>query len=111
MTIGMKSYVSIGTLPIISRSVLCLSVHVCLCVHCCVSVCLSMFAYLKTFHHSIHLRNPKAAIEHAKQTISDLLCNRMDISQLVISKELTKVPGSKEYKEGPRLAHVELAQR
>jgi len=56
-------------------------------------------------------RNPQAAIDHAKQAISDLLCNRMDISQLVISKELTKVPGSKEYKDGPRLAHVELAQR
>ena len=50
-------------------------------------------------------------MEYAKQTISDLLCNRIDISQLVISKELTKVPGSKEYKEGPKLAHVELAQR
>ena len=50
-------------------------------------------------------------MEYAKQTISDVLCNRIDISQLVISKELTKVPGSKEYKEGPRLAHVELAQR
>ena len=56
-------------------------------------------------------RNPQAAVEYAKQTISDVLCNRIDISQLVISKELTKVPGSKEYKEGPKLAHVELAQR
>ena len=53
----------------------------------------------------------KAAVEYAKQTISDVLCNRIDISQLVISKELTKVPGSKGYKEEPRLAHVELAQR
>jgi len=68
-------------------------------------------AVSEAFHHSIHHRNPQAAIDHAKQTISDLLCNRMDISQLVISKELTKVPGSKEYKDGPRLAHVELAQR
>ena len=50
-------------------------------------------------------------MEYAKQTISDVLCNRIDISQLVISKELTKIPGSKEYKKGPRLAHVELAQR
>ena len=50
-------------------------------------------------------------MEYAKQTISDVLCNRIDISQLVISKELTKVPGSKEYKEGSRLAQVELAQR
>ena len=50
-------------------------------------------------------------MEYAKQTISDLLCNRIDISQLVISKELTKEPGSKEYKEGPKLAQVELALR
>ena len=61
--------------------------------------------------HIFLLRDPQAAVEYAKQTISDVLCNRIDISQLVISKELTKVPGSKEYKEGPRLAHVELAQR
>ena len=59
--------------------------------------------------HSV--RDPQAAVEYAKQSISDLLCNRIDISQLVISKELTKVPGSKEYKEGNKLAHVELAQR
>ena len=77
-----------------------------MCVRC---VCLSVLCVV--CHHSIYLRNPQAAIDHAKQTISDLLCNRMDISQLVISKELTKVPGSKEYKEGPRLAQVELAQR
>ena len=57
------------------------------------------------------LRNPQGALEYAKQTISDVLCNRIDISQLVISKELTKVPGSKEYKSGPRLAQVELAER
>ena len=45
-----------------------------------------------------------------KQTISDLLCNRIDISQLVITKELTKT--SKEYSSGgPKLAHVELAER
>ena len=55
------------------------------------------------------VRNLLAAVEHVKQIISDLLCNRIDISQLIISKELTKVPGSKEYKT--RLAHVELAQR
>ena len=61
--------------------------------------------------HILSVRDPQAAVEYAKQSISDLLCNRIDISQLVISKELTKVPGSKEYKEGNKLAHVELAQR
>ena len=74
---------------------------------------------LSIYGHTVHafvlyvfsVRNPQAALEYAKQTISDVLCNRIDISQLVISKELTKVPGSKEYKDGPRLAHVELAQR
>ncbi|KAJ8299468.1 hypothetical protein KUTeg_023528 [Tegillarca granosa] len=35
-------------------------------------------------------RDPDGAVEYAKQTISDLLCNRIDISQLVITKELTK---------------------
>lgn len=56
-------------------------------------------------------RDPEAALSHAKQTISDLLCNRIDISQLVISKELTRTSASKEYDTGPKLAHVELAER
>ncbi|XP_005098812.2 DNA polymerase delta catalytic subunit [Aplysia californica] len=52
-------------------------------------------------------RNPNGAIEHAQQTISDLLCNRIDISQLVITKELTKT--DEEY--AGKQAHVELANR
>lgn len=52
-------------------------------------------------------RNPDGAIEYAKQTISDLLCNRIDISQLVITKELTKT--EEEY--SGKQAHVELANR
>ncbi|KAL8577740.1 DNA polymerase delta catalytic subunit [Nucella lapillus] len=52
-------------------------------------------------------RNPDGAVEHAKQTISDLLCNRIDISQLVISKELTKTDDEYAAKQ----AHVELAHR
>ena len=47
------------------------------------------------------------AVEHAKQTISDLLCNRVDISQLVITKELTKTDAEYAAKQ----AHVELANR
>ena len=35
-------------------------------------------------------RNPNGAVDFVKQTISDLLCNRIDISQLVITKELTR---------------------
>ena len=31
-------------------------------------------------------RDPTGAMEYAKQNISDLLCNRIDISQLVITK-------------------------
>ncbi len=56
-------------------------------------------------------RAPKEALLHAQQTISDLLCNRIDISQLVITKELTKT--SKDYTTGggPKLAHLELAER
>ncbi|KAL4224603.1 DNA polymerase delta catalytic subunit [Mactra antiquata] len=52
-------------------------------------------------------RNPDGAVEHAKQTISDLLCNRIDISNLVITKELTKT----EEDYAGKQAHVELANR
>lgn len=52
-------------------------------------------------------KDPKAAIDYAKQTISNLLCNRIDISQLVITKELTKT--DKEY--AGKQAHVELANK
>ncbi|XP_070554652.1 LOW QUALITY PROTEIN: DNA polymerase delta catalytic subunit-like [Ptychodera flava] len=52
-------------------------------------------------------RDPGGAVEHAKQTISDLLCNRVDISQLVITKELTKTGDNYAAKQ----AHVELAAR
>ncbi|KAL5007034.1 hypothetical protein ScPMuIL_015840 [Solemya velum] len=52
-------------------------------------------------------RDPDGAVEHAKQTISDLLCNRIDISQLVITKELTKTEDDYAGKQ----AHVELANR
>ncbi|XP_022082871.1 DNA polymerase delta catalytic subunit-like [Acanthaster planci] len=52
-------------------------------------------------------RDPEGAVDHAKQTISDLLCNRIDISQLVITKELTKT--GDEY--AGKQAHVELAER
>ncbi|XP_060084003.1 DNA polymerase delta catalytic subunit-like [Ylistrum balloti] len=52
-------------------------------------------------------RDPNGAVEYAKQTISDLLCNRIDISQLVITKELTKTDDEYSAKQ----AHVELAHR
>ncbi|XP_066943072.1 DNA polymerase delta catalytic subunit [Macrobrachium rosenbergii] len=52
-------------------------------------------------------RDPMGAAEYAKQTIADLLCNRIDISQLVITKELTKT--EKEY--AAKQAHVELANK
>lgn len=52
-------------------------------------------------------RDPMGAVEHAKQSISDLLCNRIDISQLVITKELTKTDSEYAAKQ----AHVELANR
>ncbi|KOB68271.1 DNA polymerase [Operophtera brumata] len=50
-------------------------------------------------------RDPDGAVNYAKQIISDLLCNRIDISQLVITKELTK----NEY--AAKQAHVELANK
>ncbi|XP_069047871.1 DNA polymerase delta catalytic subunit [Lepisosteus oculatus] len=52
-------------------------------------------------------RDPLGAVEHAKEVISDLLCNRIDISQLVITKELTR--SAEEY--AGKQAHVELAER
>ena len=50
-------------------------------------------------------RDPNAAVDYAKSVISDLLCNRIDISQLVITKEYAK----QEY--ASKQAHVELAVR
>ncbi|XP_055629007.1 DNA polymerase delta catalytic subunit [Toxorhynchites rutilus septentrionalis] len=50
-------------------------------------------------------RNPEGAVEHAKQIIADLLCNRIDISQLVITKELAKTDYA------AKQAHVELANK
>ncbi|KAK6639162.1 DNA polymerase delta catalytic subunit [Polyplax serrata] len=50
-------------------------------------------------------RNPDEAVNYAKRVISDLLCNKVDISQLVITKELAK----NDY--AAKQAHVELAQK
>ncbi|XP_043268576.1 DNA polymerase delta catalytic subunit isoform X2 [Venturia canescens] len=50
-------------------------------------------------------RNPEDALNYAKQIISDLLCNKVDISQLVITKELTKTDYT------AKQAHVELAAK
>ncbi|KAF6773845.1 hypothetical protein AHF37_06869, partial [Paragonimus kellicotti] len=52
-------------------------------------------------------RDPDSAVTYAQGVISDLLCNRIDISQLVISKELTKT--DEEY--AGKQAHVELATK
>lgn len=51
--------------------------------------------------------DPQAAVRHAQETIADLLCNRVDISQLIITKELTKSDDDYSAKQ----AHVELAAR
>lgn len=50
-------------------------------------------------------RDPEGAISYAKQQISDLLCNRLDISQLVITKELAKTDYA------GKQAHVELSNK
>merc|ERR1712165_703843 len=50
-------------------------------------------------------RNPNGAMELAQQCISDLFCNRVDISQLVITKELAKTNYDN------KQAHVELANK
>merc|ERR1712223_329892 len=50
-------------------------------------------------------RNPNGAMELAQQCTSDLFCNRVDISQLVITKELAKTNYDN------KQAHVELANK
>lgn len=52
-------------------------------------------------------RDVQGAQEFAKQTISDLLQNKIDLSQLVITKALSK--SGEEY--AGKQAHVELAER
>ncbi|KAG0586012.1 hypothetical protein M758_2G055400 [Ceratodon purpureus] len=52
-------------------------------------------------------RDIPGAIQYVKNTISDLLMNRMDLSLLVITKGLTKAGDAYESKA----AHVELAER
>ena len=60
----------------------------------------------KRFHkNGLCCRDPDGAVKYAKQVISDLLCNRIDISQLVITKELAK----SDY--AAKQAHVELAAK
>ncbi|CAA9999145.1 unnamed protein product, partial [Nesidiocoris tenuis] len=56
-------------------------------------------------HVSAAQKDPDGAVNFAKQQISDLLCNRLDISQLVITKELAKTDYS------AKQAHVELANK
>ena len=52
-------------------------------------------------------RDVESAVRHAQKVISNLLCNRVDISELIISKELTKSDADYAAKQ----AHVELAHR
>ncbi|XGW07230.1 hypothetical protein V3C99_017062 [Haemonchus contortus] len=52
-------------------------------------------------------RDATSALDFAKRVISDLLCNKIDISLLIISKELTKSGDKYQAKQ----AHVELAAR
>ena len=54
-------------------------------------------------------RNVQGAIDFAKSTISDLLQNKLDISMLVISKQLGKSADDADYVA--KQAHVELAMR
>ena len=52
-------------------------------------------------------KNWQAAVKHAQKVIADLLQNRVDISQLIISKELTKLDSDYANKQ----PHVELAAK
>ena len=44
-----------------------------------------------TFQYYVSIRDPDGALDYAKQTISDLLCNKVDISHLVITKVSRKL--------------------
>lgn len=55
-------------------------------------------------------RNEDDAIDYVKGMISDLLCNKIDLSQLVITKSLSK-PFTGKNAYASKLAHVELAKR
>ncbi len=91
----------------------CIQTHTCMhaIMPICIHVCTDTRMHAHTHKHICTYRSPKDALVYAQQTIADLLRNRIDISQLVITKELTKT--SKEYTtgSGPKLAHVELAER
>lgn len=52
-------------------------------------------------------RSVQGAIDYTKGMISDLLCNKLDLSLLVISKALGK--SGEDY--AAKVAHVELAER
>ncbi|GMP26428.1 hypothetical protein CsSME_00002866 [Camellia sinensis var. sinensis] len=58
-------------------------------------------------HKILIERDIPGAVQYVKNTISDLLMNRMDLSLLVITKGLTKTGDDYEVKA----AHVELAER
>lgn len=58
-------------------------------------------------HRILIDRDIPSAVQYVKNTISDLLMNRMDLSLLVITKGLTKTGENYEVKT----AHVELAER
>ena len=54
-------------------------------------------------------KDVEAAIAYAKNSIADLLQNKLDISLLVITKSLSKSADSEEYKS--TMPHVELAKK
>ena len=59
------------------------------------------------FNQLLIERNMAGAIDYVKETISDLLQNKVDISQLVITKALSR--SAEDY--SGKQAHVELAER
>ena len=54
-------------------------------------------------------KSAERAIQYCQNMISDLLCNRLDLSMLVISKSLGKSASADGY--AVKVAHVELAER
>jgi len=61
----------------------------------------------ESLHRLLVKKDKDSAVNYVKKTISDLLCNRVDLSMLVISKSYSKA----EEDYAGKQAHVELAKR
>lgn len=57
---------------------------------CLEKLMIQRLSYILTTFYQIYFRDKEGAVAYVKRMISDLLCNRIDISLLIITKELTR---------------------